>query len=109
MSQIDRFKAGTLVRVPITVVKSRGFGPRPDGKGGRSIAMYTYANGRVCKHSDGEHHSCSYVDARNRLIPAAERAVYAKTAGVDDPAGMLRMRTFFSEMDRLWMEWKERR
>ena len=106
---IAQFKAGTLVRVPIYAVKSRGFGPRRDGKGGRSFAMYTYADGRTCKHSDGEQHDCAYVDARNRLIPEAERAVYAKTAGADDPAGMLRMRTFFAEMDRLWAEWKERR
>ena len=44
---IAQFKAGTLVRVPVVAVKSRGFGPRPDGKGGRSIAMYTYADGRT--------------------------------------------------------------
>ena len=104
---IAQFKAGTLVRVPIYAVKSRGFGPRRDGKGGRSFAMYTYADGRTCRHSDGEYHSCAYVDARNRLIPEAERAVYAETAGTEDPAGMLRMRAFFANMDRLWSEWKE--
>jgi hypothetical protein len=27
----------------------------------------------MCNHTEGKFHDCSYVDARNRQIPAAER------------------------------------
>ncbi len=31
-----------------------------------------------CYHTEGEHHNCVYVEAVNRLIPAAERAAYQR-------------------------------
>jgi hypothetical protein len=100
VSKIANFKQPPLVAVPFHVVKST---IRVAGQGrGRPLAMYTYADGRSCEHPDGEHHSCEYVDARNRLIPKAERLAAMAVLGVEDPNGMKESAAFLREMDLLW-------
>jgi hypothetical protein len=100
MSKIANFKQAPLVAVPFHVVKST---IRVAGQGrGRPQAMYSYRSGLVCEHPDGEHHSCEYVDARNRLIPKAERLAAMAVLGIDDPNGMKRTAAFLREMTNLW-------
>lgn len=73
---------------------------------GRGKVAYQYDDGRTCEHPDGPKHSCSYVDARNRLIPVAEafaRGV-VRASGNDDPNNMRFSRLFMGEMTRLWEE-----
>jgi hypothetical protein len=47
-------------------------------------------------------HGCDYVNARNMLIPAAERAVAAQ--GISPMSGSLYSRAFMTAMDRLAAE-----
>lgn len=69
--------------------------------GGQTRDQYTYNDGRTCAHPDGPYHDCAYVEARNRLIPAAE-AEARGTAPFDQP--MRFARAFMVAMDRLWNE-----
>lgn len=64
-----------------------------------------------CHHTEGPGHDCSYVDARNALIPVAQREVLrALGPALDDhDAHSVRYakdfsRLFFRAMDRLWSE-----
>lgn len=61
-----------------------------------------------CNHTDGLEHNCSYVDARNRLIPEAEAITYAAVGPepVDDAGGRKWVAkygpVFLGAMDKLW-------
>lgn len=35
-----------------------------------------------CAHTDGQHHSCAYVERRNALLPAAEAMARRETAAL---------------------------
>jgi hypothetical protein len=52
----------------------------------------------VCGHYEGAQHDCSYVDERNRLIPAAE--AQADRLAAQDPERW--EVEFLKAMDRLW-------
>ncbi len=62
----------------------------------------------MCRHEDGEHHNCQYVDQVNALIPVADRL--AKTKAYDlhpTDIGDRKLafhRFFHQEMDRLCEE-----
>lgn len=70
---------------------------------GQAGVEFTYKDGRTCKHPDGEFHDCAYVNARNRLIPAAELRA-ARMVTSDDPTGMKRARAFCDAMTELARE-----
>lgn len=53
-----------------------------------------------CKHGDGEHHSCLYTDARNRLIPEATHLAEQRVRASGEAAGAFN-REFFAAMDEL--------
>jgi hypothetical protein len=56
-----------------------------------------------CRHTDGPEHDCSYVDARNALIPAAERHANKFVPISSDSEFAARWTlAFMTEMDRLW-------
>ena len=102
MSNIAAFKNGELKPQPrnnVTAIRHSLVGASQIVHG-RSGATYAYPDGRVCEHPDGDKHDCLYVDARNRLIPAAMRAAFA-TPLVDDPNGIKRSAAFLAEMTRI--------
>lgn len=55
----------------------------------------------ACKHEDGIAHACKYVNARNRLIPEAERLAHQRAAAANDTRPMSWTREFFAAMDEL--------
>lgn len=59
-----------------------------------------------CLHSEGLGHDCAYVDARNRLLVAAERLTVAQTQrnapDVDDPHVMAWGAAFLRNVQALW-------
>ena len=74
--------------------------------GGQTRDQYTYDDGRTCAHPDGPCHDCAYVEARNRLIPAAEHhaclaMITAEIPPNRSPADVY-TRIYLAEMSRLW-------
>ena len=63
-----------------------------------------------CNHTEGRKHDCAYVEARNRLIPAAIRAT-VKELGRSEP-GLTATKpqrvewgaVFLRHMQRLWKQ-----
>jgi len=106
---IAAFKNGasTMVRVPIKIAHhqdaaySLAGGVRQTiGMGG--VTLYERPDGFTCTHPDGIAHNCDYVEARNRLIPRAERNAHATLVGLPDPTGIQYSRVFMAEMVKLW-------
>lgn len=60
----------------------------------------------TCNHTEGPGHDCAYVDARNALIPAAERLTdqaVGPLAPDATPFDVARWgATFLKTMDKLW-------
>jgi hypothetical protein len=116
MTRIDSFKNATEVtalfernarstskygRANVTLVRDSLVGATQN-LNNRVGTTYTYEDGRTCKHPDGARHDCSYVDARNRLIPAAIMNAGRVVFPDGDPTGSRRAVEFLREMDRLW-------
>ena len=103
MSKIDSFKNGTQPERRYRDWSSSRVslvGSVMTVSGG--VAQYHYADGRVCSHPDGAMHSCEYVEARNRLIPTAQRNAALVMFHDGDPSGVKRAAAFMGEMTKLW-------
>lgn len=100
---IADFKSGLATRRSRREVSESLVGATLRHIGGQTRDQYTYNDGRTCAHPDGPYHSCAYVEARNRLIPAAE-AEARGAAPLDQPIRFAR--AFMGAMDRLWTERK---
>lgn len=107
MSKIDSLKNGTEPRRGARDWSSPRFSlVAADMTVSGGVAQYHYADGRVCSHPDGAFHDCGYVEARNRLIPTAQRMAHESLIGTtfsNEPAADMRYsRAFMGAMTRLW-------
>jgi hypothetical protein len=107
ISRIDEFKTADLngfvsrrnqERRPYTF-KSPETRAAVQRVGQSRARLYEYPQG-MCAHPEGPFHDCSYVNARNALIPQA-----MQEAGPDMTIGeKSQSQRFCENMDRLWSE-----
>lgn len=109
MNRIASFKNSPLIEAEVRTAAPRGLHTVKDSlvgavvrHGGQTGTRFTYNDGRTCSHPDGLRHSCGYVEARNKLIPRAERNTHVALVGMANTNNMQFARVFMAEMDRLW-------
>lgn len=73
-------------------------------RGGQQPQLYRYADGRTCRHPEGEMHDCDYVIARNALIPTAEQIAADGCRRAADFEQVGFSRRFLDAMKALWNE-----